>query len=460
MNRNSFKWLAVIVVIATVVISTAAYLQWGLDREDEQRERIMITEMIDNAIMQRMSTSITVSKIISQDNTLKDMLKDEWKYSDDEIIYMMRNYLNDIQKKFGFASVYVISESSKKYFTYIGLNKVIDPENDAFDMWYVNFLEGGKDYEFESSTDQVNRDKLTIFVDGRVEDEYGNVIGVSGVGMETEDIQMILSDYETKYGVRIDYVSEDGLIQMSSRTAAVHLSYVTGVTLPDSNNKEYVYQNYGMDGFAVIRYVEELGWYLVVRSEATYGGVQYNYKFFFAQAFILLFALMIIIIAAKNSDVEIMKMTSKDQNVDILTGLTNKQYFTKIYGENGILNTTQYQTIAEFDIDDYESIEKNFRFQRILLSVVKLAKEYFGPKGQIMRWEENSFVILSELSIDEVDEICRQFCKAVADMGDVTVSIGVTEIDLSETLMKNYYRAVQNLYLVKELGGNNVKRGD
>ncbi|MCR4657020.1 MAG: diguanylate cyclase [Lachnospiraceae bacterium] len=459
MKKNPFKWFSVFLITAAIVLSIIAYLAFGIDREHELNDRVLIAETVDKAVMDDLSEPITVSRMISQDSELIEMLEDEYLYDDDEMILNMRTYLHSIQKQFGFTSVYVISEASKKYYTYVGLNKIIDPEKDSFDTWYTIFLQGGKDYELESSTDQVNRDKLTVFVDGRVEDEAGTLLGVSGVGVETVDILDLLARYEEEYGVRIDYVSSDGLVQMSSRTDAVHSSYVSGIDLPDKTNDDYQYQPYGVDGFAVVRYVKELGWYMVVRSENSYETMGYNYRFFFAEILILMFTLAILFAGARNMRTESVMVQNKDKSTDSLTGLQNREYFIRTYGEKGTLNTTQYHSIAEFGIDNFDRIENSLREDRIILSVVRSARENFGLKGQIIRWNRSSFVVLFELSVEEAEEACRRFCRAVEEIGEVSVSVGLTPIELNDTLRKNYYRAVQNMYLVKELGGNNVKRG-
>ncbi|MCR5101875.1 MAG: diguanylate cyclase [Butyrivibrio sp.] len=459
MRKYSFKWIAVFLIVAAVLLSIIAYIFVGVDHEDNQIDNILIAEMVDSSVRGELSEAITVSRMMSQDSTLRVLLENESDYNVDDMVLKMRNYLNSIQKKFGFTSVYVISDFSKNYYSYVGLNKTIDPENDSFDTWYTIFLQNGKNYELESSTDQVNRDRLTIFVDGRVEDDKGNLLGVSGVGIETEDIRKLLARFEKVYGVRTDYVSEDGLIQMSSRLDAVHSSYVTGITLPDKMEEEYLYNTYGIDGFVITKYIEELGWYLVVRSDTSYGHVTYNYVFFFVEVLILVSLVAILFMASINMKTEPSAGISKMQNIDDLTGLPNRDYFIKIYGEKGNLNTTQYKCIAEFSIDDFDKIKKLPSYERIILSVVRTAKEILGQKGQIIRWNNNSFVVLLEVSIEEADEACRQFCKAVENIGQVTVSVGLTQINLNDNLKKNYYRAIQNLYLVKELGGNNVKRG-
>ncbi len=459
MKKIPFKWFAGFLIMVAIGLSVVAYLVFGIDRERELRERLLIAETVDKAVLDDLSEPITVSRMVSRDPKLLEMLEDEYLYEEDEMIMNMRTYLHSIQKQFGFTSVYVISDASKKYYTFVGLNKVIDPEKDSFDTWYTIFLDGGKDYELESSTDQVNRDKLTIFVDGRVEDENDNLFGVSGVGVETAGILDLLARYEAEYGVRIDYVSEDGLVQMSSRTDAVHSSYVSGVDLPEKTNEDFQYQLYSDGGFSVVRYVSQLGWYLVVRSESSFGAVGYNYRFFFAEILILIIILVILFAGTRNMKTGSAAFRIDDKNTDSLTGLQNRRYFIRTYGEDGTLNTTQYKSIAEFGIDNFDKIEKAPGVDRIILSVVRSARENFGFKSQIIRWNRNSFVVLLESGPEEAEEICRRFCKTVEDIGEVTVSVGLTSIELNDTLRKNYYRAVQNMYLVKELGGNNVKRG-
>ncbi|MCR5726368.1 MAG: diguanylate cyclase [Lachnospiraceae bacterium] len=459
MKKNPFKWLVIFILIVVVGLSVLAYIFLGMDREEDEKTNYLLAEMIDSTVMSVLSEPITVSRMISQDQNLRKMLEEEGDYSEEQMIAMMREYLTNIQKKFNFESVYVVSDKSKKYYSYVGLNKVIDPENDSFDSWYTIFLNGGRTYELESSTDQVNRDKLTIFVDGRVEDSAGNLLGVSGVGVETERILSVLSKYEEENGVRIDYVTSDGLVQMSSRTDAVHSSYVSGVKLPETSNSDFDYQTHGIDGFAMAKYIDELGWYLVIRSENDAGVNIYNYKFLFAELFILIGAILTLVVASKGMVTETPRRQAGSSNVDSLTGLTNRDYFIRVYGEKGTLKTTQYKSVAEFGIDDYDSIDGTLRGDRIILSIVRTAREIFGKDCQITRWNKSSFVVLIDLSIDEAEEVCRRFCKAIENIGEVTVSVGLSAIDLNDTLKNNYYRAVRNMYLVKELGGNNVKRG-
>ncbi|MCR5655551.1 MAG: diguanylate cyclase [Lachnospiraceae bacterium] len=459
MKRNPFKWLAAFLLTVVVILSVVAYIFLGVDRDAEKKKHILIAEMVNNVVLEDLSEPITVSRMVSQDPNLREMLESENKFAEDVMVRRMRNYLSSVQRKFEFTSVYVISDTTKRYYSYIGLNKIIDPEHDSFDTWYTIFLDGGKDYELESSTDQVNLDRLTVFVDGRVENEEGELLGVSGVGVETQDILKLLSTYEDEYGVMIDYVSADGMVQMSSQTMSVHSSYVSGVDLPDKSDTAFHYQPYGIDGFSVVKYVPEIGWYLVVRSEEFGRALGGNYRFFFAEVMILVLAIAFLFIASKGMRTTSVIAQAGGSVVDDLTGLPNRDYLLKIYGEKGTLKTMQYRCMAVFSIDDYEEVEELPGFERMIHSLIRTAREKFGQKGQLVRWHRSTFVVLLEPAPEEAEEMCKDFCKSIEAIGEVTVSVGLTNIALNETLKKNYYRAARNLYLVKELGGNNVKRG-
>jgi diguanylate cyclase (GGDEF)-like protein len=111
-----------------------------------------------------------------------------------------------------------------------------------------------------------------------------------------------------------------------------------------------------------------------------------------------------------------------------------------------------------FDIDYFKEANDTLEGNDVLVNVVELAKESFGDKGEIFRWGGDEFVVLSEWSVEFGHEICKEFCKKVAKEGRVTVSVGITEVRLADKIKKNYHRATQACYLVKEMGGDGVKR--
>ena len=58
--------------------------------------------------------------------------------------------------------------------------------------------------------------------------------------------------------------------------------------------------------------------------------------------------------------------------------------------------------------------------------------------------------------MQESKENFQALCqKTYTELG-ITLSVGVVDINLSDTIKVNYYRAVQACYSVKESGGNGV----
>ena len=70
------------------------------------------------------------------------------------------------------------------------------------------------------------------------------------------------------------------------------------------------------------------------------------------------------------------------------------------------------------------------------------------PIEQLVRFYE---------ALERYDKVV-EWCKKIEEDGRVTISLGVTEIRLAESIKKNYHRACQACYIVKEMGGNGVKR--
>jgi diguanylate cyclase (GGDEF)-like protein len=143
---------------------------------------------------------------------------------------------------------------------------------------------------------------------------------------------------------------------------------------------------------------------------------------------------------------------------DVLTGLPNRNYFKEVYGEHGIYNTTRYKSMVVWDVDSFKEANDSIDGNKVLTDIVEMAKQCFGEKGLLFRWGGDEFMGMLEWSVDFGTEICKEFCKMVEKDGRVTISIGITEVKLSDTIKKNYHRAVQGCYLVKEMGGNGVKR--
>ena len=114
----------------------------------------------------------------------------------EEISREMDEYTTSYMKNFSYRTVFVASEKTKAYYTYDGFYKIMDVENDEDDVWYQKFVDSGKKYTVMLGGDEEYPDLWLIYIDVRIEDKEGNLLGVCGVSMELEEIQKQIAKYE------------------------------------------------------------------------------------------------------------------------------------------------------------------------------------------------------------------------------------------------------------------------
>ncbi|MBQ9207615.1 MAG: PDC sensor domain-containing protein [Treponema sp.] len=116
------------------------------------------------------------------DAFLHKALKNELNTSEKEIEAEISAYLSAIKEKFGYIATFVVSEKTRRYYTPGGIAKIVNPEKEPYDIWYQLFLNSGKNLDLDTDRDQVNDYRWTVFVNVRITDNDGSLMGVCGVG--------------------------------------------------------------------------------------------------------------------------------------------------------------------------------------------------------------------------------------------------------------------------------------
>ena len=151
------------------------------------------------------------------------------------------------------------------------------------------------------------------------------------------------------------------------------------------------------------------------------------------------------------------KRKKQPKMTDSLTGLHNRDYFHYTFGELSQIESTEFKTMAVFDIDHFKAANDLIDGDKALLDVVHLAQEAIAGQGDLMRWGGDEFMVMVKMPPKEALQAFKQFVRNVEEQTPVTVSVGLVAIRTEDTIKTNYYRAVQRCYLVKEMGGNGVK---
>ena len=268
-DRNILLIFAVVSISFIIAIFVSIYSLTMLARENTKEIDAMLTYRIYDSISSNLNEPIVVTKTMACDEFLEDFLKNEDSMTEDQAISVMQNYLESIKGKLDYDTAFLVSESSRRYYTYEGLNKIVDPENDEHDIWYSLFINKDLAYDLDVDSDEMNKGVWTVFVNARIEDENGKLLGVCGVGVQMTDLQEMFLEAEKEYDVKINFVDENGLVQVDTEDINIETARLDIDILRPERSDEYFYTTTEGDVFAVTKYVEYLGWYLVVRSAPT-----------------------------------------------------------------------------------------------------------------------------------------------------------------------------------------------
>ncbi|MBR6163041.1 diguanylate cyclase [bacterium] len=159
-------------------------------------------------------------------------------------------------------------------------------------------------------------------------------------------------------------------------------------------------------------------------------------------------------------------------NIDDLTGLYNKRFFTK-HMEMNIEYSSVYKkpfSLIMIDIDHFKKFNDTFGHLSgdcVLKQVAGYLKEVTGDKGVVCRYGgEEMCVILPHTNFDDAEKHAWELCKKIAtsefiladgQKTSVTISLGVSEYPSSATTtIKLVEVADRGLYFAKEHGRNQV----
>ena len=442
-------------ILVSYIIS--AIILYFLSSESVMKDRqqnYLLAAHIYDTVHEEVFRPIIVSRTMSIDTFLHEKLIHEEEYSEQEIESIMAEYLKKLRTEMHYSSAFVVSDKTKRYYTATGIEKLIDPQASPYDIWYQIFLESRKPYDLDTDRDESNDYRWTVFINYRITDYDGRLLGVCGIGVVMSNLQSIFDDFERMYRVKINLIDPDGLVQVDTHTQDIENAYISEAIMDKAGVEQFSYSQRGMNGYRMTRYMKDLEWYLVIQGlNSRTMNTTFGFLILFISCIIVL-GLYFGIIRMYSS--EYTKKVSADRLEDPVTGLPNRNYLREAYGEKGVFNTTRYKAIAVFDIDGFKNAKEDNEGDELLRNVVVLANEYFAWKGMLVRWGDDDFVVLLEMSAEDASVKFTDFCKTVKSHLGYTVSVGISPIDLSDTIKVNYYRAVQKCYAKKEEGGNGV----
>ena len=180
------------------------------------------SEGIRYQLTSMLTRPVNTSLAMAHDSFLKEHLaKENEKITDHSYIDALRTYLYAYKEKYKFDSVFLVSCKSGRYYSYNGLDRILDKKSRE-NAGYYDLLYSKDEYSLHVDNDEVDGagNEITVFVNCRITDEAHNTIGVVGVGIRLKNLRELLAAYEKKYNIKAYLVDDTGNIQVSTVNSA------------------------------------------------------------------------------------------------------------------------------------------------------------------------------------------------------------------------------------------------
>ncbi|MEE0814456.1 MAG: cache domain-containing protein, partial [Desulfovibrio fairfieldensis] len=263
----------------TAILSYRANYQASLDNIEQ------VSSLTAEGIYYRLTTKFTkpvnISLTMSHDNLLARHLSEEMEHLKDKAYTeTTRDYLETYREKYGFASVFLVSTATRRYYTFQGIDRILNRDNPE-NAWYFRLMDSPQDYALHVDNDEVcgADNEITVFVNCKIKNPDGKVLGIVGVGIRIDSLKELLRGYEEKYHVTASLISESGEVEISTSHSGYekkdwfelhHQEDIRRELLnwrEDASSLELWTPSAPQSGeksFIVARYLPELSWYLIV----------------------------------------------------------------------------------------------------------------------------------------------------------------------------------------------------
>lgn len=271
-NRRRIFTLTIsfLVLLGFMATSLIGYFV-ARDSTSDQLQKQMLPLTSDNIyseIQRDLLQPLLISSLMANDTFVID-----WAQSGEEDPERLAEYLAQIQRKYNTITAFFVSEKKRNYYHSKGIIKQVD-ENDPADKWYFNTRQLNTDYDINIDWDTAEPSRMSIFVNYRVLNQQGELIGVTGVGLSMESVAHLIENYQRRYGREIYFVDRQGEITLRSSQFQndIYLQNKEGldqlfvkILSNPSASVSYAAKN-GHTIYLNSRLVPEFDWFLIVEQ--------------------------------------------------------------------------------------------------------------------------------------------------------------------------------------------------
>lgn len=336
-------------------------------------------------------------------------------------------------------------------------------------------------YIDKETGDQLVTISSPLFIKG----QFVGVIASDVFLRNINDYLVALLERESSYafilddgGAIIAHTSDEKLIRQNIQDIGTQkmIDFFTEVK-QSGKSIRMEYEFLGKDVLGVTRKLKNIDWYLGVAMETEDIKYYFNREsrswLFYNGMTIMAMILSIIYIAYIRRDlVKQNVILSNDNNIDFLTGLYNKRFFTEwmdhIWEE--AINDKEISLLM-LDIDrfkEYNDYYGHVKGDEVLKKVARIIKENTRESDVVARFGGEEFaIILSNVKFSDARMVAKKITEAIYDAkiphkeskrGRLTISVGVSSIVPTEKdRIRSFITRVDDyLYQAKKAGRNEV----
>lgn len=472
--KSKYKVLIQISLLLTIVALATSFFNYNtsLKTSERQLKTISLPLSLDNIyteIQKNIVEPYLISSMMAHDTFVQDWLKTS-EQNMDKIV----EYLSSVKNQYSMFNAFLVSDSTKKYYTQNGLIEEISIKNSQ-NKWYYDFISDQDMHEMNIDSNANLSNSLMMFINYKILDTKFKLIGVTGVALKTKYINNMLKRFRQQYGFKVTFFNENGRTVLSEKDYNDYTNIDNSILKPfkekiiskESNEFEFVVN--GDKHIINTKYISELNLYLTVEatlSSHTDNSIEIFYFNLLISLSVALFIITFIYRIIKNNNQELEDIAY----IDSLTNLYNRRYFEAKLSKNILLSKNQHQNlcIVFIDIDNFKNINDTKGHDigdEVLKIVSNIFQESIRETDIVARWGgEEMAILLSNIDIDDskvlvenLRVILQNNIKLQALLSyNLTASFGLTQLLDSDDTDSIINRADDAMYQSKHDGKNKV----
>ena len=443
------------------------------------RDSIVNTELpltsdtVYSEIQKDLVRPILISSMMSRDTFMRD-----WVVNGEQDAEKMTRYLNEVMTHYGAYTAFFVSNTSLTYYHAKGVLKQVK-STEPRDAWYFRVRDKADPYEINVDPDLANKDNLTFFINYKVYDYNNRFIGAAGVGLTVDAVIKLIDKYQQRYQRSVYFVDNFGRLVLTGAEGGPQgahigqklgdLDYMKDLVsqLPKPHSGSYEYSVQGQGHFLNVRFIPELNWYLFVDKRED-GALSEIRQSLYLNLLICLFITLIVLLLLNRVIKRYQGKIQAQATLDSLTELPNRRGFDLLAAQAMLEARREPKPLTAMllDLDHFKALNDTYGHlagDQVLIGFARDLESCLRHSDIVCRWGGEEFIVLLKDTDGEtglmIAEKIRQHVEQQRYAYDgkelqLTVSIGLTTLQVDETLHTLLSRADHAMYRAKQAGRN------